>query len=213
MRFLNCTLLVWLVGLAAIGYPPTTQGARMDGERTPAGGSELATFGGGCFWCTEAVFQELAGVLSVESGYSGGRVANPTYQQVSTGATGHAEVIQIRFDPDKVSYLKLLEVFFKTHDPTTLNRQGPDIGTQYRSVVFYHNEEQKIQAEKVIRGLNASKAFRRPIVTQLEPFTQFYKAEAYHQDYFRNNPKQAYCARIIRPKMDKFRKVFKDLLK
>lgn len=190
------------------------QGAEMADEQKKASStSELATFGSGCFWCTEAVFQELDGVLSVESGYSGGKVENPTYEQVCTGRTGHAEVVQVRYDPSKVSYAELLEVFWKTHDPTTPNRQGPDVGTQYRSAIFYHNEEQKTLAERLKKELNESGAWNRPIVTQIVPFEKFYKAEGYHQDYYRNNPSKGYCAVVIRPKMDKFRKVFKDKLK
>lgn len=174
---------------------------------------ELATFGAGCFWCVEAVFKELKGVHSVTSGYSGGHVENPTYQQVCTGSTGHAEVVQIEYDPQVVSFPELLEVFWKTHDPTTLNRQGADIGTQYRSAIFYHNEEQKKLAEEYKAKLDASGAFSDPIVTTLEKFEKFYPAEDYHQDYFSLNPNQPYCQAVIRPKMDKFRKVFADRLK
>lgn len=190
------------------------QGAEMVQDQTgKTANTELATFGGGCFWCTEAVFRELKGVLSVESGYSGGTVENPSYQQVCTGRTGHAEVIQIRYDPAKVSYVELLEVFFKTHDPTTLNRQGNDAGPQYRSAIFYHNEQQKALAEQIKTELNASGAWNRPIVTEISPYKKFYKAEDYHQDYYRNNPSKGYCAYVIRPKVEKFRKVFKDKLK
>jgi peptide-methionine (S)-S-oxide reductase len=176
-------------------------------------GLQKATFGGGCFWCTEAVFLELKGVHSVASGYSGGSVKNPTYEQVCTGATGHAEVIQINYDPKQVNYKDLLEVFWRTHDPTTLNRQGNDVGTQYRSVVFYHNDEQKALAEEYRKKLNASGVFDKPIVTEIAPFTEFYRAEAYHQNYYANNPRQGYCVAIIGPKLEKFRKVFKDKLK
>ena len=163
-----------------------------------------------CFWCVEAVFQALDGVLAVVSGYSGGAVEDPTYEQVCTGATGHAEVCQIRFDPAKVSYLDLLEVFWKTHDPTTLNRQGPDVGTQYRSVVFYHDDEQKTLAEQTKRKLDASGAWDRPIVTEISPLTKFYKAEQYHQDYYRRNPRQPYCSAVNLPKIDKFRQAFSE---
>jgi len=174
---------------------------------------EVATFGAGCFWCVEAVFQELQGVVSVESGYSGGTVENPTYDQVCTGRTGHTEVCQVRYDPTKVTYADLLEVFWKTHDPTTSDRQGNDVGPQYRSVIFYHNDQQRALAEKYKRELGASGAWDRPIVTAIEPFTRFFKAEDYHQDYYRLNPNKGYCAAVIQPKVEKFRKVFKDKLK
>jgi peptide-methionine (S)-S-oxide reductase len=174
---------------------------------------EKATFGSGCFWCTEAVFDDLKGVKSAVSGYSGGRVANPTYEQVCTGLTGHAEVIQVTYDPDKISYPELLEVFWQTHDPTTLNRQGPDTGTQYRSAIFYHNDEQRREAEHFLKKLDESGAFNAPIVTEIAKFEKFYPAEDYHQEYYRNNPRQGYCQMIIRPKMAKFHKVFKDKLK
>lgn len=174
---------------------------------------ELATFGAGCFWCVEAVFQRLTGVLSVESGYSGGATDNPSYEEVCTGQTGHAEVCQIKFDPSKVDYPKLLEVFWKTHDPTTLNRQGNDSGTQYRSVIFTHNERQKELAEKYKKKLDASGAFTRPIVTEITPFTKFYKAEGYHQDFFNRNPGNGYCRVIIVPKVEKFKEAFGDSLK
>ena len=172
---------------------------------------EKATFGSGCFWCTEAVFQELKGVNEVVSGYSGGGVPNPTYYQVCTGLTGHAEVTQVTFDPQVITYEELLEVFWKTHDPTTPNRQGRDVGPQYRSVIFYHNDRQRELAEYYRAQL--AKEFRKPIVTQIAPLTVFYPAEAYHQDYFALNPRQAYCRSVIRPKVDKVRKVFQDKLK
>jgi peptide-methionine (S)-S-oxide reductase len=175
--------------------------------------TELATFGAGCFWCVEAVFQQLDGVISVASGYSGGKVLNPTYQQVCSGTTGHAEVCQIRFDPQRISYDELLEVFWRTHDPTTLNRQGNDVGTQYRSVIFYHTDQQRDQAAKRKKELNEAGVWDDPIVTEISPSTTFYKAEAYHQNYFRANPGQGYCQFVIRPKVEKFRKVFKDKLK
>ena len=173
----------------------------------------LATFGAGCFWCVEAVFEELEGVLGAESGYEGGAVENPTYEQVCEGTTGHAEVCRIRFDPLKVGYERLLEVFWRTHDPTTPNRQGHDVGTQYRSVIFTHDEGQKALAEELKRKLDASGAFARPIVTQIMPTARFHPAEAYHQDYFRLNPEKGYCRAIIAPKMDKFRAVFHGALK
>ena len=182
-------------------------------EKPDASNLEAATFGAGCFWCVEAVFQELEGVASVESGYAGGALENPTYEQISTGATGHAEVCRIRFDPEKIGFADLLEVFWKTHDPTTLNRQGPDSGTQYRSVVFYHNEQQKTLAEKYKRELDASGAWDAPIVTDISPLSTYYKAEAYHQNYYRQNPRQYYCVGVVQPKLEKFRKVFKDRLK
>jgi peptide-methionine (S)-S-oxide reductase len=170
---------------------------------------EIATFGTGCFWCTEAVFQQLKGVISVVSGYSGGHVENPSYEQVTTGRTGHAEVCQIEFNPDQISFEELLEVFFQTHDPTTLNRQGNDVGPQYRSVIFYHSEEQRKIAERVKDELEANKTFKNPIVTEITAFSKFYAAEDYHQNYFRNNPNQGYCRYVIAPKVDKFEKVFK----
>lgn len=170
---------------------------------------EIATFGSGCFWCTEAVFQQLRGVKSVVSGYSGGHVDNPSYEQVSTGRTGHAEVCQIEFDNEQITFKELLEIFFGTHDPTTLNRQGNDVGTQYRSVIFYHSEEQKAVAERMIKELNAKKTFEKPIVTEITAFQKFYRAEDYHQNYFRNNPTQGYCRYVIAPKVAKFEKTFK----
>jgi peptide-methionine (S)-S-oxide reductase len=174
---------------------------------------EKATFGSGCFWCTEAVFDELAGVESAVSGYSGGRLPDPTYEQVCSGLTGHAEVIQVTYDPKKISYAELLEVFWQTHDPTTLNRQGPDTGTQYRSAVFYHNDEQRREAEHYKRKLDESGAFNDPIVTEIVKFEKFYPAEDYHQDYYVNNPRQGYCHAIVGPKVKKFRKAFKEKLK
>jgi peptide-methionine (S)-S-oxide reductase len=192
-------------------------GDRMTGEIDPAApvpeGYEKATFGSGCFWCTEAVFQELKGVYSAVSGYSGGQTKTPTYREVCSGRTGHAEVIQVIFDPKVISYAELLEAFWQSHDPTTLNRQGNDVGTQYRSVIFYHSDEQRNLAEHYKQELDASVAFRSPIVTQIAPFTEFYAAEAYHQNYFDENPRQPYCSQLIRPKVEKFRKVFKDKLK
>ncbi|OLS23961.1 MAG: Peptide methionine sulfoxide reductase MsrA [Candidatus Thorarchaeota archaeon AB_25] len=170
---------------------------------------EIVTFGSGCFWCTEAVFQQLKGVETVVSGYSGGHVENPSYEQVTTGRTGHAEVCQIQFDPGQISFEDILEVFFSTHDPTTLNRQGNDVGTQYRSAIFYHSEEQRETAERVKAELDKSGTWKNPIVTEIVPFEKFYQAEGYHQNYFRNNPNQGYCRMVIAPKLDKFEKVFK----
>jgi peptide-methionine (S)-S-oxide reductase len=174
---------------------------------------EKATFGGGCFWCTEAVFQEVKGVHSVVSGYAGGTVENPTYYQICTGTTGHAEVIQITFDTDVISYAEVLEVFWRTHDPTTLNRQGADSGPQYRSVIFYHNDQQRAIAEQVKRDLQAAGVWKRPIVTEIVPLTNFYVAEDYHQDYYQQNRYQPYCYVVIDPKLQKFRKDFTDKLK
>jgi peptide-methionine (S)-S-oxide reductase len=174
---------------------------------------EVATLGGGCFWCTEAVFSDLKGVVKVESGYSGGTVANPSYEQVCTGRTGHAEVAQITFDPEVISYKEILDIFFTVHDPTTLNRQGADVGTQYRSIIFYHNNEQRAVAEQVIKEITAAGMWESPIVTQVEPLKAFYKAEDYHQQYFENNPRQSYCQIVIAPKVRKFREHYKDRLK
>lgn len=176
-------------------------------------GYEKATFGAGCFWCVEAVFEQLKGVHGVVSGYSGGTTKNPTYQQVCSGSTGHAEVIQVEFDPKVISFVDLLEVFWQTHDPTTRNQQGNDIGTQYRSAIFYHNDQQKQQAEEIKKKLDASGAFRGLIVTEIVPFKEFYVAEKYHQNYYADNPKQPYCAAVIPPKLDKLKKVFGDKLK
>lgn len=173
---------------------------------------EIATFGTGCFWCTEAVFEKLEGVIEVESGFSGGKVKNPSYREVCAGRTGHAEVCQIRFDPEIISYEELLDVFWHTHDPTTLNRQGNDVGTQYRSVIFYHSEEQKRLAEKSRAEMEKSGLFKDPVVTQITAFEAFYPAEDYHQDYFRNNPDQPYCIFVVKPKVEKFKAKYQDLL-
>lgn len=173
---------------------------------------ELATFGGGCFWCTEALFQSLRGVLKVEPGYCGGRTNNPTYQQVCTGETGHAEVIQVTFNPSEISYSDLLEVFFNTHDPTTLNRQGADVGTQYRSVVFFHNEQQRKKAETIKQEIHESGRWDDPLVTEICPYSTFYKAEGYHKNYFNENPSQPYCTFVIAPKLESFRKKYSQLL-
>ncbi|MGA8604624.1 MAG: peptide-methionine (S)-S-oxide reductase MsrA [Thermoplasmata archaeon] len=175
--------------------------------------SETATLGGGCFWCTEAILSELSGVSLVVSGYAGGTVPRPTYEQVCTGRTGHAEVVQVTFDPSVVSYHDLLTVFLTTHDPTSLNRQGNDVGTQYRSVVFYHSPAQRETAEKVIDELETAGLWKRKIVTELAPFSEFFPAEEYHRDYFRRNPGSGYCRAIIAPKVSKFRKQFAARLK
>lgn len=175
---------------------------------------QTATFGNGCFWCTEAIFQQLKGVIKAESGYSGGQVKNPTYKAVCAGTTGHAEVLQITYDANVITYEQLLEVFWKTHDPTTLNRQGNDVGTQYRSVVFYHNEAQKLLAETYKAKLDAAKIWKDPIVTEIAPFTVFYAAENYHQDYYQQNGNSnPYCRVVITPKVEKFKAVFADILK
>jgi peptide-methionine (S)-S-oxide reductase len=208
--------------------PPVARGAgrstlereRFAMPRTPvvveppplAAGLERATFGNGCFWCTEAVFQRLKGVRSVVSGYSGGWAPSPTYNEVCTGATGHAEALQITFDPAIISYRDLMEVFWQTHDPTTLNRQGLDVGTQYRSAIFYHSDQQKELADEIKRKLDASGAFDGPIVTEITAFTAFYPAEDYHQNYYNQNPGAMYCHVIIAPKLAKLKKVFQDKL-
>lgn len=176
-------------------------------------GFDTATFGTGCFWCTEAIFQRLNGVEKVVSGYTGGHINNPTYEEVCTGNTGHAEACQVLYNPAVISYDELLSVFWKTHDPTSLNRQGNDIGTQYRSAIFYHNADQKEKAEYYLKELDTSHAYSAPIVTTIEPYTKFYPAEAYHQNYFNKNGTQMYCRYVIQPKLEKFEKVFKDKLK
>ena len=173
----------------------------------------LATFGNGCFWCTEAIFQQLKGVESVYPGYIGGHVKNPTYAEVCTGNTGHAEAIQIQYDPNVISYRELLDVFFYTHDPTTLNRQGNDIGTQYRSAIFYHDQEQKAAAEKIISQLTAEEVYDDPIVTEVTPYDVFYMAEDYHKNYYLNNKNQGYCRAVINPKLDKFMKKYRSMTK
>ena len=177
------------------------------------GEREVATVGGGCFWCLEAVFEQLHGVERVESGYAGGSVANPSYQQVCGGDTGHAEVVQITFDPAVRSFAELLDVFFDIHDPTTLNRQGADVGTQYRSAIFYHSPEQKRLAEEKIAALNTSGLHRVPVVTQVVPLETFFRAEDYHQGYFRGNPYQGYCQAVVAPKVDKLRAHFASKIK
>lgn len=192
-------------GLVAVGQSNKTKGKTMQ--------HEVATLGAGCFWCVEAIYQQLDGVIKVESGYSGGQTAHPTYEEVCTGRTGHAEVIQVTFDPQKISFKELLEVFFRTHDPTTLNRQGADVGTQYRSALFYHSEDQKKIAEAVKKETDAAKIWDDPIVTEIARFDAFYKAEEYHQNYYNQNANQAYCRMVINPKLNKFKKEFKNKLK
>ena len=194
---------------------PETIGGPVPGELGGAMSDTLstATFGTGCFWCTEAVFLDVKGVHRVVSGYAGGQTKNPTYQQICTGTTGHAEVIQIAFDPAVITFEDLLEVFWRTHDPTTLNRQGADVGTQYRSVIFYHDDEQRVSAEKSKQETDASGLWKDPIVTEITPFDTFYTAERYHQEFYQRNPHQPYCFVIIDPKMKKFRKDMSDMLK
>ncbi|MDP4128795.1 MAG: peptide-methionine (S)-S-oxide reductase MsrA [Bacteroidota bacterium] len=193
---------------------PSTQNTRMSEEKIPEGTkTDTATFATGCFWCTEAIFQELKGVLKVTSGYSGGTVPHPSYEEVCSGNTGHAECLQVIYDPQQITFDELLEVFWESHDPTSLNRQGNDVGTQYRSAIFYHNAEQKEEAEKYKTRLNKSGAYSNPIVTEITPFSKFYAAENYHQDYYRLHGSQPYCTFVIRPKLEKFEKVFKDKLK
>ena len=188
-------------------FSQTAKGKNMDNSL------QTATFGAGCFWCTEAVFLDVRGVKEVASGYMGGKTKNPSYEDVCTGMTGHAEVIQLKYDPSMVSFEDLLEIFWNTHDPTTLNRQGADVGTQYRSAVFYHNDEQKKVAEEYKKQLNASGTFKKPIVTEIAAASAFYKAENYHQNYFALNPNAGYCQYVIRPKVEKFKKQFSDKLK
>ncbi|HMJ47447.1 MAG TPA: peptide-methionine (S)-S-oxide reductase MsrA, partial [Ferruginibacter sp.] len=182
-------------------------------QQTTAPATDTATFGTGCFWCTEAIFQQVEGVISVTSGYSGGFVEMPTYKQICTGTTGHAECLNIIYDTSKISFDELLEIFWQTHDPTTLNRQGNDVGTQYRSVIFYHDEIQKTTAEKYMNELDKSGAYDKAIVTTLEPFIKFFPAEDYHQDYYNQNGSAPYCQFVVRPKVEKFKKVFKEKLK
>lgn len=205
--------LMLLAGVSCGQRPAADANKTMTTEKKEQSALQAATFGNGCFWCTEAIFQQLHGVEKVVSGYSGGKVKNPTYKEVCSGLTGHAEVIQITYDPAKISFEELLEVFWKTHDPTTLNRQGADEGTQYRSAVFYHTEEQKNLATLYRKKLDASGAFDNPIVTEITPFTEFYPAEDYHQNYFKLNGTAPYCSFVIQPKVEKFRQVFKSKLK
>jgi len=203
MKVINLITL----GIGILASAGAASGATFTNMLNSTNKTVLATLGGGCFWCTEAIYQMLPGVKSVVSGYAGGKTENPTYKQVCEGNTGHAEVIQIEFDPGVISYEKILETFWEAHDPTTLNRQGADTGTQYRSVIFYHSEAQKAAAEKSKAA--AQKDFIQPIVTEISPLPKFYKAEGYHQDYYRNNPSQGYCRMVIKPKVDKFEKKLK----
>jgi peptide-methionine (S)-S-oxide reductase len=201
-----------LFGLAALSFAADAP-KKEDRPVSETPKTAVATLANGCFWCTEAVFLELKGVKKVESGYTGGLVPDPSYEQVCQGTTGHAECVQVTYDPSQISFKRLLEVFFKTHDPTTLNRQGNDVGTQYRSGIFYHDEEQKKVAEEVKAALDKSGAFDRPIVTEITKFKTFYKAEEYHQNYWARNPTQGYCRAVIPPKIEKLRKVFAEDLK
>lgn len=214
LRFLLISVVSFM-GLSSCAQKDNTVKTKKENKTMTTSSAKLdtATFGTGCFWCTEAIFQQLEGVEKVTSGYSGGSVPNPTYEQVCSKTTGHAECLNIMYDPKKISFDELLEVFWQTHDPTTLNRQGADVGTQYRSVVFYHNEEQKAKTAKYKADLDKSGAFDKPIVTSLEPFTVFYAAEEEHQNYYNNNGSQGYCQFVIRPKVEKFEKVFKSKLK
>ena len=207
------TIFLLALGFSALATDAQKENTAKTKKNNMTLSTETATFGTGCFWCTEAIFQQLEGVNKVTSGYSGGTVANPTYEQICSKTTGHAECLNIEYDPARISFDELLEVFWKTHDPTTLNRQGADVGTQYRSVVFYHNEVQKTKTEKYKAELDKSGAFNDPIVTTLEPFIIFYPAEQYHQNYYNNNTGQGYCQFVIRPKLEKFEKVFKSKLK
>lgn len=199
--------------LASCGQPNVQAKIANDKNPNKRMKTDTATFGTGCFWCTEAIFQELEGVLKASSGYGGGHVVNPTYEEVCSKTTGHAECIEIVYDPTVISYDELLEVFWKVHDPTTPNQQGADVGPQYRSVIFYHNDEQKEKAERYKAALDTSGAFSAPIVTAIEPFKNFYVAEDYHQNFYSSNPNYGYCRIVIKPKLDKFEKVFKDKLK
>lgn len=206
-------LLFIFIGLGVFGQWSIGSNTTSEQKEIYVQEVEQITLGGGCFWCIEAIFEELKGVKKVESGYSGGTLDNPSYSDVCTGKTGHAEVVQITFDPNVISLEELLEVFFSLHDPTTLNRQGADRGTQYRSVVFYHSQKQKEQTEKVIETLNKNSVFSDPIVTELTAFTKFYPAENYHQEYYELNKEEPYCKAVILPKMEKLHKVFSEKLK
>jgi len=210
---LVCGVMMGLLSFTSCAEHKSQDKVMSEERVIPTIKTDTATLATGCFWCTEAIYQRLKGVVKVISGYSGGKVANPTYEEVCTGTTGHAEACQIIYDPSIVTFDELLKVFWKTHDPTTLNRQGNDIGTQYRSVVFYHNEYQKERAEHFKTILDSSGIYNNPIVTAIEPFTNFYSAEDYHQDYFNSHPDQMYCRLVIQPKVEKFEKVFKAELK
>jgi len=214
-RFLLTAVMI--IGPVAVGLPALSKGLSMSAAQASGDDTvhvpEAATQGGGCFWCLEAVFEEMEGVTGVVSGYAGGTVKNPSYDDVCSGTTGHAEVVRIEFDPRVVAFEKILDVFFTIHDPTTMNRQGADMGSQYRSVVLYHDDRQKEIAEKKILSLETSKKFGRPIVTQIVPLDAFYEAEKYHQDYFKKNPHAGYCQAVVAPKVIKFRDIFPEWLK
>ncbi|HSC52566.1 MAG TPA: peptide-methionine (S)-S-oxide reductase MsrA [Phnomibacter sp.] len=213
---MKALILGLIVGSAAVAgcNQPSVQSQSLNAQLlNKIMSTDTAVFGSGCFWCTEAIFQQLKGVEKVTSGYSGGHVANPTYDQVCSKTTGHAEVTQIIFNPAEISYDELLEVFWQSHDPTTLNKQGADVGPQYRSAIFYANDNQKEKAEKYKEELNKSGAFNAPIVTEISPLKKFYPAEEDHQNFYMNNPNYGYCTYVIRPKLDKFQKVFKDKLR
>ncbi len=213
------SMMIFTSGFAVLtctAQPPATSTAKENPTVSDSAGSEksaVATFAGGCFWCTEAVYERMRGVTDVVSGYIGGQMPNPDYKSVCTGTTGHAEAVEIYYNPGETTYEELLEVFFKTHDPTTLNRQGADVGTQYRSAIFYHDEDEKARAEKYIEKMNKSGEFDSPIVTTLEPAATFFAAEEYHQDYFAKNPNAAYCQAVVRNKVRKFNRTFGDKIK
>jgi len=211
MAAISVMLLLFVTHIL-VSQDAKTKPLEMEKERKTEDLS-LATFGGGCFWCIEAVFNRVRGVHSATSGFAGGHVKNPSYREVTTGNTGHAEVVQVAFDPAEISYLQLLEVFFRVHDPTTLNRQGADVGTQYRSAIFYHDADQRETAEKVKSRLEEEKIWNDPIVTEITPLEAFYKAEEHHQNYFEKNPNQGYCQMVIMPKVKKFKSLFEDLVK
>lgn len=215
MPLLLITMRNYLPLLFLLLFAPAVSGQTISAENMNdrSGRLDTATLGAGCFWCVEAIFEQLNGVEKVVSGYTGGHVPNPSYEEVCTGVTGHAEVTRIYYDPGVISFEELLEVFWQTHDPTTLNRQGADVGTQYRSAIFYHNEDQKQIAETLKEKLNASGAFKDPVITEISPLSAFYEAENYHQEYYQNNGDQPYCRLVIRPKLEKFEKVFNDKLK
>ena len=210
IRKLIYLILLYLISIQGYGHVEKIFG---EFNMLDSDNFKKATFCSGCFWCTEAVFERVEGIHSVVSGYTGGDIENPTYEQICSGSTGHAEATQITYDPGITTYDELLQIFWRTHDPTTLNRQGNDVGSQYRSVIFYHDDEQKHLAEKYKEDLNASGAWKDPIVTEIVSLTVFYKAEDYHQNYYENNPNQGYCAFIITPKLEKFEKVFKEKIK
>ncbi|MFZ6014552.1 MAG: peptide-methionine (S)-S-oxide reductase MsrA [Bacteroidota bacterium] len=212
MRFGIIYFVLTLLGTGSV-YAQKTKPAEKQMSNESTAGLEIATFGSGCFWCTEAIFLNVKGVEKVASGYSGGKVKNPTYKEVCSGLTGHAEVVQLTYDPKVITYEELLEIFWQTHDPTTLNRQGADVGTQYRSVIYYHNETQKQLAEHYKKKLNDEEAFDSKVVTEISPYSTFYKAEDYHQNYYNLNSNAPYCTFVIQPKLEKFKKVFKERLK